>query len=536
MTWPARARGQALGLAGLALAAGAPGLRNGFVYDDLPLIQQNPLVHDLSSVSAIWSSGYWPNGLLYRPVAVQLYALEWALGGGRPVVFHAVNILLAAVTAVLFWRVARRLLPAAAAWLGAALFAVHPVHVEVVGNAVGQTELLASALGLLVLDRYLLWRDDGFPARRRLLLAGLTLLAILSKETGVVIPLLLATAELLLVRPARGPSWRLGEAVPVLALQALAVAAALLLRVAVLGPTPGAGPSALFWNLPAAHRIVAMLAVVPEWARLLVWPAHLQAEYGPPAVAISATVGPRHALGVALLAAGLGLAWAARRRQPVLAFGLTWAALALLPVSNLLTPTGVVLAERTLFLPSAGAMLALAAAAAALAPERPRVRRALIGGFAALIVLGLARSMTRQSVWRTPVTFVQGLLRDAPTTYRAWYVASAYHEQQGDLAAAERTARRALELYQGDPRVFEHLGQLLRRGRRCPEAVPILAEGVRRFPDQTLVRARLIECRLATGDTAQARSLVEEAIRRGRTEFQLTLRRLDRADAAAARP
>jgi len=521
----------AVAVAAAAVIAAAPGIGNGFVYDDAPIIVDNPLIHPLSNAPALWTSGYWPAGLLYRPVATQLFALEWAAGGGRPLAFHIVSIGLALTAALLFWRLSYRLLPSLAAWLVALLFAVHPVHVEVVANAVGQAELLATIFALIVVERYLAWRREGpLSVSRRALLAILTLLSILSKETGYVIPVLCAAAELLVVRPARGASWQAREAGSVLGLQMAAVLAAILLRVAVLGPTPAAGPAVALRDLPAVERIVGMLAVVPHWVRLLFWPAHLQAEYGPPALAVTGAVGGKHLLGLGIVVASFAVGVICLRRAPVLALGLAWSAAALLPVSNLLTATGVILAERTLFLPSAGAMLAagtgLASLLAWLKARRSSMRRVVLAGVGVLAMAALVRTMERQRVWRSQEAFFDRLLADAPTSYRAHLVASVYYARSGRAADAEGAARRGLELFRGDPHLYEHLGQLLRRDGRCLEALPVLTEAVWRFPDQTIARSRLIECTLVVGDSAGALRLAEQAVSTGHLEFEQTIRRL----------
>jgi hypothetical protein len=519
----------AFALGFISVLAAATSLENGFVFDDVPIIVENRLVHDLSASARVWSSGYWPAGLLYRPVAIQLFALEWAAGGGSPLAFHLMNVALGVTTVLLFWRLARHLLPPWPAWLAALLFAVHPVHVEVVGNVVGQTELLATGFALLVVDRYLAWRGAGdLSPFQRAALAVLTLLSILSKETGYVTPALLIAVELIVIRRAAGTSWHPHVVVPVFALQAVAVLVGVLLRIAVLGPTTAAGPSAVLRDLPTADRIIGMLAVVPEWARLLVWPAHLQAEYGPPAVAVDGALGIAHLFGAALLIGATVLMVATWRRSPVLCLGVAWIGIALLPVSNILTATGVVLAERTLFLPSAGALLSFGALLVPVFPGegRARLRPAVVAGAAVLALLGLVRSMERQTVWRSQEEFANRLLRDGPTTYRAHLVASSYFAREGRLAEAEQTARRGLELYQGDPQIYEHLGQLLRRDGRCREALPLLTDAVRRFPDQTIARSRLIECTLVVGDSAGALRLAEEAVATGHREFAQTVRRL----------
>jgi hypothetical protein len=521
-----------LTVAGLAVLAAAPGLGNGFVYDDVPIILQNPIVHQLASSGKIWSSAYWPAGLLFRPVTSQLFALEWAVGGGHPVGFHAVSLLLMVLVALLFWRLAGRLLPPVPALVAGTLFAVHPVHVEAVANVVGQAELLAALFGMLAVERYITWRAEGTPgAARRIGLAALTLLAILSKETGYVVPLLLAAAEITVVGGGTRRTSPVGQVASVFILQAAAVLSAVLLRISVLGLTPAAGPGLVLRSLAPWERIVEMLAVVPQWVRLLLWPVHLQAEYGPPALTVGGALGPAHLQGVVVLLSSLVLVRWTWRRAPVVAFGLTWTAIAILPVSNLLTVTGVILAERTLFLPSAGALLAVGGVVGMLigvldTAGRRAARVAVFAAAALLVIAGAIRSARRQPVWRSEAEFIARLETDAPRTYRAHLVASVYYSWTGNNSEAERAARRGLELYQGDPELYELLGQVLRVQKRCGEAIPVLAEGVRRFPDRTVVRSRLVECRLAVGDSAGALALAVEAVKLGHTEFAQTLRRL----------
>ncbi|HEV8150763.1 MAG TPA: hypothetical protein VGP61_11310 [Gemmatimonadales bacterium] len=527
----------ALAAGGLAAAVALPSLRNGFVYDDVLVIVQNPLVHGLSHSATIWHASYWPAGLLYRPLSIQLFALEWAGGSGAPLVFHAVSALLYGVVTLLLFRLARRIFSrheypsrtlgqlGVCCSLTTLLFAVHPVHTEVFANVVGQAELLVACFALLAVERYLAWRALGpLTTAQRLALAGLTLLGILAKETGYVIPLLLGAAELSVVR---SPRKGLAETV---FLQAAVVAGALLWRASVLGSVTGESPAAVFAGLGFAARAIALLAVVPQWARLLLWPAHLQAEYGPPGLPLTASLGAPQLTGLGILLLAVVLLLWNWRRNPIAAFGLLWALLALAPVSNLAAPTGILLAERVLFLPSVGVVLALGAALAAWLPRVEvagrRVRLAAGIAAAALLLLAAARSFVREAVWRSQESFFAALERDAPRSYRAHFVTARYAYGERRFPEAERAAREALALYAGDPQVHEQLGQVLRAEGRCAEALPVLAEGVRLAPERTTTRSRLIECALAVGDTARARAVAREAVRLGQQEFNSTLRRL----------
>lgn len=512
---------------GLAFLVALPSLGNGFVYDDVPAIVANPIV-TAGHFLGIWTSPYWPLGLLYRPLTVQLFALEWQAGGGSPIPFHVVNAILYVAVTLLVARIARRWLPPVGALIAGLGFAVHPVHVEVVANGVGQSELLAGLFVLIAVDRYLAWRDDpaGFTTGRRVALAACYVLAIAAKETGYVLPVLLLGIELISGEP--GSRRRLKPAGYVLLLLGGVAIAGLLLRVILFGGLAGETPQVPLRGLGMVTRSVAMLAVIPHWTRLFLFPVHLQAHYGPPEIPVSASLDPQHLLGLALLLLFLGFfGWAVSRARPV-AIGLAWVAIALFPVSNLLAATGVLLAERTLFLPSVGLAVILGwLGGEAVQRVRPPAGRHTVQ--VVLLVLLVAagwRFMARSAVWRDQNGFFAALERDAPGSYRAQLSAGVYYKGERRYEDAERLLHRAWSLYRDDPAVFEEFGQLYRIQGRCDRGLPILAEGVERHPDETVVRARLIECALALGDTNRARQVAREGVQRGRNEFEGTLKRL----------
>ncbi|HZH40174.1 MAG TPA: hypothetical protein VFD85_04150, partial [Gemmatimonadales bacterium] len=83
----------AVGLVAALVYAGV--LRNGFAGDDGHIILGNALVHQWSGVWRAFGASYWPpafGGLLYRPLTLATYAVDWQLGGGGPLWFHIVNV------------------------------------------------------------------------------------------------------------------------------------------------------------------------------------------------------------------------------------------------------------------------------------------------------------------------------------------------------------------------------------------------------------------------------------------------------------
>ncbi|MDQ3998425.1 MAG: hypothetical protein M3303_15560, partial [Gemmatimonadota bacterium] len=184
----------------LALLASAASFGNGFVFDDGPIVQLNSRVHTLARWWEAFGHAYWPphwGNTNYRPLTILSFGVQWALGDGSPAVFHAVSVVLYVATSLAVLALARLVLPASAAWVVAALFAVHPVHVEAVANVVGQSELLVALSSVLATTIYVPMRSSGRRVEPRAVAAigALYAVACFSKETGFLLPGLLLAAE-----------------------------------------------------------------------------------------------------------------------------------------------------------------------------------------------------------------------------------------------------------------------------------------------------------------------------------------------------
>jgi tetratricopeptide (TPR) repeat protein len=145
----------------VATAAYANSLRNGFAFDDVSVVRDNRHVVNLDWLS-IWHDNYWPDhdgitpDVLYRPLTLWSYLANQAIAPGLEWTFHLVNVLLHALVSVLASLLAWRLLGnRVLAVVTGLLFAVHPLHTEVVANVVGRAELLASSWSLLALVIFL---------------------------------------------------------------------------------------------------------------------------------------------------------------------------------------------------------------------------------------------------------------------------------------------------------------------------------------------------------------------------------------------
>ena len=464
---------------GVALAASAASLANGFVFDDVEVIQQDARIHSLDSLPSLvaapfWRSSYRSNA--YRPVTTVAFALDWAAGGGRPVAFHATNVVVNLAVVALVLALASLVLGPGGALVAALWFAVQPVHVEAVANGVGLAELLAAAGYVGALLAYLADGEAAAAGRRggarRAWLAVATLaaaaVALGAKENAITLPATLLLADAWRARRSGGRARDRFLDHAVLWLGVVAVGAGYLAaRASVLGPEFGGGLVASgLEGLSVVGRVLVMAPAVLVWLRWMIWPVHLSADYLPNAFVPAARFGIAQLAGLAAVAAlGLG-AWKAWRRVPGVTAGIVFGAVTVSVAANVVVPTGVLLAERLAYLPSVGAALAVGA----LWETLPRHRYLWFATALALALLA-ARTVARIPVWHDQQRFLAALVRDAPQSYRTHWALGAEAFRQGRRGEGEREMQTAIRIYPGDPAMLQELGeQYLEAGLFAPAA------------------------------------------------------------------
>jgi hypothetical protein len=465
----------------LALALAVPSLANGFTYDDAWLIERNPIVHAPGGALELLKATFWPptdgRGVLWRPVTLAGFALQWAAGGGSPAVFHLTTAVLGAVVAGLAAAVTGSLFGSVVALVAGLLFAVHPVHVEVTATAVGQAELIAA--GCYVGVVWAAWRASeraGRPPARWLALAALfTALGLGAKEHVITAP-----AAILLVwwwrcgRDARAPREVARAQAPLLLAVLVMALGYLIARRAVLGAAAEAGGVATGLDPHSAlQRATVMLPLSLRWLELLFFPLRLSADYSPRHVIPDPTFGPVHAAAIATWVLVAAAAWRARRVAPAVAFGAGLFAVTVCIVSNVPVPLEVLLAERLLYLPSLGWAMAVGGVVHA-ATRRPAATRPAAAAFALAAVLLAVRSALRVPVWRSNASLFAQMAREAPDSYRAHWWLGARAFAAGDSIAGERELRAAIRLNPDHPQPLEDLGWVYAASGRYAPAIPLL--------------------------------------------------------------
>ncbi|MFC1660844.1 tetratricopeptide repeat protein [Gemmatimonadota bacterium] len=435
-------------------------LWNGFSYDDLHIIVENPTLHQWDTLPQAVLGPYWPGrygpGLgLWRPLVTALYGLQWVMVGDNPVVFHVVNVLLHAGVTGLVVVVLGELLPAAAAFLAGLVFAVHPVHVEAVSSVVGVAEVLA-ALFFLLACLIVLRGGVKLGVGSTLFVLLCYGLAFLSKESAVTFPgvvLLLDSARRNLTLGDFGTYLR--QRWTLYGGMVLVAGVILLARFLVLGSV--ARPFAPLGAdlLDEIPRIWTVAATWPHIIRLFFFPLDLSVDYGPAVIPVELGWNVVNVVGAGLVLAILVLAllsWRGRPLSPAvtstraLGFGVVWVVITLSPTSNLLFLSGILLAERTLYLPSVGFVAVVGWVLVRLRRERPL----LTAGLLLVMLCGFsARSWTRTPTWASNLEVFTTLTSEHPEAGRSQWVLGDTYFQTGRVSEAMQAYRTAIGILGG---------------------------------------------------------------------------------------
>jgi tetratricopeptide (TPR) repeat protein len=565
----------AVGLSAVVVYLNALG--NDFVLDDIRLIRDNLRIRSLANVPHLFVSSYWdlngPQGL-YRPLVLATYAVNYAMHGLSTYGYTAVNIALHAAVSLLLFALVRGMGGSLfAAGVTGIAFAVHPVHTEAVTGISGRPELLAAFFFLLAMHLHRLAPGAGRTAMgyRAGALACFAC-ALLSKESAMTLLLVLPVMDALV--PAKGSTGQLAAprsriVTDYLPLMAVALAY-LAVRRAVLGGVVIAGsviapldnPLVPISTMPLGERLGATtgqalmtaFAAAVEYARLLSWPARLSPDYSYNQIPLVTTaLDGRFVAGVALVAAcvsGIVLLW---RRSQAAAFGLAFIALTFSIVSNFVITIGTICAERLMYLPSAGVLIAAGVGAERLARTAPPRRRLAYAVLTVLTMIAAARTWTRNREWKTEFSLWSAAVAVAPGSAR---VQSEYgrllmglaedNARAGRAADAERQYHAAqahfetaLKIYPSYSLPIDGLAMILSLNDRVDEALVLYERALKAWPGNfaTLTnwgsalweRSRRIAARASAlrveGKTAEA----DEMDRQAGADISQAVEKVDRA-------
>jgi protein O-mannosyl-transferase len=477
-----------------ALAVYAITLAGTYVYDDRYILLGDPRISDASRWHEYWTKDYFLGGAdnLYRPLVSMSYALQAKLHGtGERAAwaFHLVNWLLhAGVSAALAELTRRMTRSMTIATIAGLLFAVHPIHVEAVANIVGRAELMCAlgVLGALILF------FGPLTTRRVIAIVGCMIFAILSKEQGLLLPLMLIAAIPLrrqaqvdssaALRPlaenpddARSADEPLayahhgtrnarrfsGPPLLLVLLTSWTLAAYIVFRESILK---------FWWDRSFLDRTINPMirsvgidralmpfALLGRYITMLIAPLRPNPDYG------GETIGSRISLtdpylyigAVTVIALIVACAIALRRRAWIVVFCIVCFALIYGMIGNILTLIGTNFGERLMYLPSA----LLCIAAAVLLARLPS-RRVMMTTVAAVVVLFSLRTIVYAARWNDPPRLFSVAIEQHPRAIRLYLLLSEEYQRRGDLDRAADALARGREIEPGYYRVWLNSARL----------------------------------------------------------------------------
>ncbi len=514
-----------------------PVLGNGFTnFDDHEYVTKNPHVRaglTPASIKWAWTASYSGN---WHPLTWMSHMLDWDLFGARAAGHHAVSLLLHLVGTLLLFLVLERM--TGAVWRSAfvaALFAVHPLHVESVAWASERKDVLSGVFWMLTTWAYIRAVKSPSPGRRRLVVACFAL-GLTTKPMLVTLPFTLllldywplgrwpAGAKLADWRRASWPLVR--EKLPLFVLAAASSA----LTFAIQKSGKAVGSLAAY---PLSVRIANALVAYVTYLWKTVWPASLAMFYPHrgPNLSVVGAAGAGVVLALITVAA-----WRTRRRAPYVLVGWLWFLGTLVPVIGLVQVGAQALADRYTYLPLIGLFVIAAwgipdlwvrLTARGTTTDAPgRVVQAAawaLGGLGAVAILVLAGCARVQAgYWRDSVTLCRHALAATERNYLAHSLLGAALEEEGRLEEAAPEYERALAINPDDPLALNNVGLARAREGRTEEAITLYTRALASDAEDPETNNNL-------GAALAQQGKIDEAIEHYRTALR---RRPDYTDAS----
>lgn len=492
-----------------------------FVYDDIPIIKENLLIRELANIPTFFKMNYWGGNRefrdkkLYRPFTILTYALNYAVHNYWSPGYHLVNIVLHAIVCVTLYNLIFAFFGNSRLGLITSLiFAVHPIHTEAVANIIGRAEILA-LLGILLCiwcyaqacRRHADNQSKGFIVWQLLSLVGY-FIALFSKEIGIIAPALIIALEILL--PGRRYLLMLDRrAVSLFAGYLFLAVVFLVMRSrAVLDESLVTG----FSQLPNHIRIFTALRICLEDLGLLVFPLHLSADYWIADIPIARVPwAPGVMMAIITLALMVAAMILAARRLPPLSWGIIFFFLALLPVSNLLFPIGVIKAERILYTPSAGLIVAASAVVVAIGKKGAAGRyMPLTIGLACFLFLG--RTWVRNGDWHDHYTLATATLKLYPNNPEFNKILGFWYQNHGEFDRAKTCLSKSNHI-KPNWNVLFNLGNIEKSEEHFQEAIDYYDQALLLAPNNVDVLNNKGLAESGRGDHNRAITLFEKLIK-----------------------
>jgi tetratricopeptide (TPR) repeat protein len=448
-----------------------------FVYDDLVIVKDNPNLKTLSDIPKLFLQPYWGennNEGLYRPLAHVTYAINFAISKDDTYSYHLVNIFIHIVSSLLiYWLSNHYCKSKYIALLCSLFFAVHPVHCEAVAAIYGRPELLATFFLLLAWFGFAKGKTNNLWYAFSLINYFLSLLC---KESGIVF-----VGVLLLVQICTETSWKeklrpdpklLGyifTTIPYLAIRVYVTK--------VIGIPKG---GQFLGRETFLTRVYTMSLGYLEYFRMLIWPDKLYTEYTFDVIprATSPNIVVIFAMLVIFSLVIIGILQI--NKKPASSYAILFFFVTTSIVSNIFIPTGVLIAERTIYFPVASVCLLLALILYQI--HKIGWQKTSIGLAIVLIALASVRTYYRNFDFKDNFALFGSVLKLVPNHFKMTSAIAGIYEERGELLEAEKYYKKLIEIAPRYTQAYSALANLYVSQGFDNKALPLLEKAIEISP------------------------------------------------------
>lgn len=444
-------------------------LGNGMFWDDDDFVLNNRFLRSWHyfpryfSENLIAGSGLLSN--YWRPGLLTVFSFEWHLWRNWAPGYHLVNASFHIANAILLFFILLKIFRSR--WLAiftALFFLVHPLQTEAVSYVSGLGDSLSVFFIFWGILFYLDFRvHEKIRAKNTSYLKALLMfaLALMSKETAIIMPALIFVADFFSFRAEELPVGKRLKRVGVMAWPFFALAGIYIMaRATILNfdSTFNLYGEENIFTMNFHIRLLTFFRILVIYFGLLLWPFGLHMERSVE-IATSFLSLPV-LLGAALFLGLLTLATIKFKRWPIFSFGIWWFFSSLAPVSNLAVPINGLLYEHWLYLPLIGVFLILVWLGMTLVKKYHQGREVAVLTLTGFLIFLSVLTIRRNRDWHDPVTFYTKTLEYSSDSYRVINNLGMAYAQAGDFEKAEAAYQRAIALALAEPVAYHNLANL----------------------------------------------------------------------------
>jgi protein O-mannosyl-transferase len=415
-------------LALVTFALYAQTITYGFVLDDAAVIEKNKFIQQgFGGIGKIFSTFYWQgyttiNDGIYRPLSLLMFAIEWQLMPNQPILHHVVNILLYVLSIVLLFKILRYYfsnISIGVPFFIALLFAVHPIHTEVVANIKSRDEILCFLFLLLTTHFYLIKNNKWL---------GLLFFAccLLSKESGVLFFTILLFLQWIKTKSSPLLLTKKNMGLVLLCVAWLALHQYIINSSSYPKKIYTYADNSLLACNDATTQVATSISIMGKYIINCFVPNNLSYDYSYNQIPCAGILSISFLVGAILIISLLAILFWARKKTPVISFGIAFFFLTTLLTSNIFLKIGVTMADRLLFTPVFGLIISFVVAAYYFSKNinTSSFKNYISYLFVAIALVFSIAIFNRSKAWRSNATLFSADINNSPNSAKVQYNAA----------------------------------------------------------------------------------------------------------------